>query len=515
MTIPNSEKDTIVIGSGIGGLACAAALAKCGRRILVLEQQAAAGGFTKSFSRHGFTWDVGVRHLGGVGPDSPSAAHLAWLSEGTLQMAPLGPVYETVHFPGGFEIQFSRPEQALRMDLKERFPASAAEIDAYFEALLEAEQAAHSMFTLRSLPHLLANLYSVWKLPAIKQWCGRTTGEVLDELIGDPKLRAVLASQWLDYGGLPHHASFGVHAAIIRSFLEGAFYPSGGAKAFAEKLIPVIEHAGGKVVLNARVEQLLVENNTVCGVRLADGATVRSPHVVSAAGVLVTVGRLLPEELRQSEWAREILSLEPSVCHLSLYLGLEGNIRAHGATLSNHSIYETWDPDASIWRNPFNSSAAPCCFVSFPSLKDPQHKPGERQKHTGDILVMVSWEAFREWENAWREGREDEYQRHKARIEQTLLKQFGRYFPKLVPLIRYHELATPLSTVHWHGSPHGAIYGVECTPRRFLSRSLDVVTPIAGLYLAGQDVVTPGVIGALNGGLLAAAAIDPRIFEHL
>lgn len=55
----------------------------------------------------------------------------------------------------------------------------------------------------------------------------------------------------------------------------------------------------------------------------------------------------------------------------------------------------------------------------------------------------------------------------------------------------------------------------KTTPKRFLSSSLGIKTPINRLYLAGQDVVTPGITGAMMGGLLAAAAIDRRIFRHI
>jgi all-trans-retinol 13,14-reductase len=48
--------DAIVIGSGIGGLACACALTRSGRKVLVLERDFAAGGLTQTFSREGFTW---------------------------------------------------------------------------------------------------------------------------------------------------------------------------------------------------------------------------------------------------------------------------------------------------------------------------------------------------------------------------------------------------------------------------------------------------------------------------
>jgi all-trans-retinol 13,14-reductase len=40
-------------------------------------------------------------------------------------------------------------------------------------------------------------------------------------------------------------------------------------------------------------------------------------------------------------------------------------------------------------------------------------------------------------------------------------------------------------------------------------------TPIPGLFLTGQDVVSPGVTGAMMGGVVAAACVQPRIFQRL
>ena len=41
--------------------------------------------------------------------------------------------------------------------------------------------------------------------------------------------------------------------------------------------------------------------------------------------------------------------------------------------------------------------------------------------------------------------------------------------------------------------------------------------PIEGLavLLAGQDALCPGIAGAMWGGMLCAAAIDPRVFRKL
>jgi phytoene dehydrogenase-like protein len=61
----------------------------------------------------------------------------------------------------------------------------------------------------------------------------------------------------------------------------------------------------------------------------------------------------------------------------------------------------------------------------------------------------------------------------------------------------------------------GAIYGLEATPRRFLSDALKIRTPIKGLYLSGRDVFTTGVVSAMMAGIYAAAAVEPRLFREL
>jgi all-trans-retinol 13,14-reductase len=511
----NVRWDAIVIGSGIGGLACAAALAKLDRRVLVLEQQHAVGGSTNSFSRHGYTWDVGLHYLSDLGPGLDAALPLAWLCDGPVEAFEFGETYDYVHLPDGFEIALTRPEAALKRRLKATFPDSAAQIDAYFSALREASNALTASFILRGLPGPLAPFYSALKRREIERWCGITVHDMLERTIADPRLRAVLGAQWCDYGGTPANASFGLHAKVARSFFNGAFYPVGGAAVIPQRIIPVVERAGGRVLVDARVEQILVERGAVAGVRTADGRAFRSGRVISDAGVLSTVGRLLPAAEREAAWAKELLSFAPSHSAVVMHLGLEGDIAAAGASVYNHWFYENWDQDANLWEDPFADGDSPMMFVSFPTLHDPHHDPGPRNKHTAGIIVMANADAFIGWMGDRDAAAQHAYREKKALLEAKLLAQFSRYFPRLAPLVDYYELSTPATFASYTSAPRGAIYGIEPTPRRFLSPNLGPRTPIAGLYFAGQDVVTPGVFGALVGGMLAAGAIDPRVLAHL
>ena len=60
--------DTIVIGSGAGGLTAAVALANSGQKVLVLEQHYLPGGWTHSFPLEGYQFSPGVHYLGELQP---------------------------------------------------------------------------------------------------------------------------------------------------------------------------------------------------------------------------------------------------------------------------------------------------------------------------------------------------------------------------------------------------------------------------------------------------------------
>jgi all-trans-retinol 13,14-reductase len=506
--------DTIVIGSGIGGLSCASALARYGHKVLVLEQHYAAGGLTQTFTRKGFTWDVGMHYLGEMGSGGLARRNFDWLSGGAIKMAPIEGAYDIIHFPGNFEIAFAGPAEVLKTSLKEKFPYSSGEIEAFFLLLRKMARVSFAPYKLRALPQPLRWIYSLWAAGILRKWWGRTTEDVLGEIIHDQKLRSVLTARWGDHGGQPEEGSFAIEARIINHFLDGAFYPEGGSRTFADSLIPVIRNAGGEVRVKSPVKEILVTNGRATGVRLEDGSEHHSRRVVSAVGARDTVQHLLPPHTRTAPWAQEILTFKPSLGHLCLYLGIEGDISAAGATAANHWIYESWDTNTAIWSNPA-ATDVPALFVSFPSLKDPKHVAGEKLRHTGQVITSANWEVFSEWEKSRHGDRPEGYRKLKQHIEEKMLLRFKHYFPKIASLIVYHELSTPLTMVHYVRRQQGASYGLENTPRRFLSRSLRMKTPVEGLYLAGQDVTSPGITGAMRGGMLAAAAIDPRIFRKL
>jgi all-trans-retinol 13,14-reductase len=503
--------DTIVIGSGMGGMTCAAMLARAGQRVLVLEQHYVPGGFTHAFKRPGYEWDVGVHAVGEVTRHTLTGRLLDHLSGGALRWASLGAAYDRFDFPDGVKIDFPDSPAAFRENLIEAFPGEEAAISGYLRQVREVAGAMRSYYMARLLPAKSGQIAELLLAGAAQRAFKTSTKSVLDSLTPNPRLKAVLASQWGYYGAPPSRSSFAIQALVCKHFMHGAYYPIGGSKMIARTLLQTVADAGGWTRIRADVRSIVIEAGRAVGVKMADGEVIKARRVISAAGAIATATRLLPESARSASWARSIAGLRPAPAHVCLYLGFRGDVRAAGAGAANRWFYETWDNEIESWaiEGEGPPPPAPVLYCSFPSLKDPLHEAGPGSRHTGEVVTFVPWERFAAWSGSRWQRRGEDYEALKERLKARLLAQFSEKMPALAPLIDHAELSTPLSTEHFVRPSRGSIYGIEPTPARFQNQHLRPRTPIPGLLMAGSDVATVGVIGAMMGGVLAAAAAEP------
>ena len=146
----------------------------------------------------------------------------------------------------------------------------------------------------------------------------------------------------------------------------------------------------------------------------------------------------------------------------------------------------------------------------FPSTKDNEWDQRFPGKSTAHIIAPVEHAWFENWAGTKLKKRGDAYLALKERLSEMLLGEMFKMFPQLADKVGFHELGTPLSNEHYLGVSYGESYGLAGNPARFRQRWLQPQTPIRGLYLTGQDIVSMGVMGAATGGLLTAIAVDPR-----
>lgn len=509
--------NAVVIGSGIGGLSAAAILAKEGRRVLVLERHYTAGGFTHSFTRRGYEWDVGIHYLGEVHrPHTELANWFSYISDDQLQWADMGEVYDKIIF--GQEIfEFHKGKENFISHLQQQFPAAADQqaIEDYVALLYDITRSARLYFAEKALPGAVS-----WALGGLLRrkflhLASQTTLQVLQSITNNAKLIGVLTGQYGDYGLTPAKSSFAIHAMVAKHFLNGGSFPAGGCSRIAETVAEVIAKAGGCVLTNAEVEEIIIHKNEAVGVRLAGGAEIRCPLVISNAGILNTYNRLLPPQTAQQFGLQgQAQQVQPSVGHVGLYLGFKKTAEELGLGKANLWIYPEngYNHDANLnnyLQNP-DEAPFPLTFISFPSAKDPDWQNRYPGTATIDIITVAPYHWFAKWENTRWKKRGEDYNNWKEQITQRLLQVLYQYEPQLQQHLDYHELSTPLSTQHFSNYAFGELYGIDHTPQRFGLKFLRPQTAIKNLYLSGQDIVSAGIGGALTGGVLAASAILKR-----
>jgi all-trans-retinol 13,14-reductase len=504
-----NDYDVIVVGSGIGGLTCAALLSKLGRKVCVLEQHYTAGGFTHSYEREGFEWDVGVHYIGEVHkPHNQMRRLFDVISDGQLQWAPMDPCYDRIVI-GGRRYDFIAGRDNFAAELKKHFPQESGAIDRYIELVMKVARAMPRFFAGQAMPAPLARAYATVRDRLVPGEMLRSTREVLESLTQDQELIGVLTGQWGDYGLPPSQASFLIHAVLVKHYFAGGNYPVGGSWQMAATILPVIRAGGGEVFTYARVRQLLVEDGRCTGVVMDNGDPLRAPRVISSVGARLTFGQLLPEPERVKHgYAEKLARVRASFASLTLFLGFNGSAAELKLPKTNLWIYASPDHDATLARYMADPEAPfPLVYVSFPSAKDPRwerHYPG---KSTVQVITGARYDWFEKWRGTTWQQRGSDYETFKARLTQRLLAELYRQMPQLEGKLAFAELATPLSTEWFHLYDRGEIYGLDHDAERFRQRWLHPVTPVKGLYLTGQDIVTAGVGGALMGGMMTTSTM--------
>ena len=521
---PSLAPDVIVIGSGIAALTLASLLAQLRRqRVLVLERHFQPGGFTHQFSRGKYHWDVGLHYVGEMEKNSNTRQIFDLVTRSQVDWARLPEPFERFSYPG-FEFDVYGDPQRYTADLIERFPHERAAIFTYFKDLKRAARALNYATLETNTRGLLRLMMTIGRL-----WTGRhlsaTTKDYLLARFRDPMLRAILASQWGDYGLPPAASAFPVHAIIAHHYRNGAFYPVGGAGGIAGNVRKIVEEAGGQFLLRREVTEIIIENGRAVGVRAMAAGThreeYRAPIIVSDAGAATTYLRLLPEShsLPFRNELRQFVQQHPPAAHACLYVGFSADPRTIGIKGGNLWIYQDADHDASFARRTvaLEKGSPEQAYVSFPSLRDPQ-----AVAHTAEIITFADYDQFARWHDQPWLHRDEAYRQFKERIADGLLRLVESRLPGFSSLVAQRELSTPVTSEHFTGHQRGAIYGLNGFAGGFKRGTrawTHVRTPIPGLYLTGVDTFNvAGIVAGMMSGVVTLNALPggpsfPSVFR--
>ncbi|MCX7609026.1 MAG: NAD(P)/FAD-dependent oxidoreductase [Anaerolineales bacterium] len=503
------DYDVVVIGSGAGGLTAAVALAQAGKKVLVLEQHDRPGGWTHSFTLQGYRFSPGVHYIG----DLQEGGGLRRIYDGLgvsqdLTFCELNPNGYDHIVIGERRIDFPKGREQLIETLKRHFPHEAEGIDGYFRDMFAM------MEGLRALGSLDKPISAAKGLTNLLKWARATGADLLEAHIHDPLLRGVLSGQAGDHGLPPSRVSAFMHAGITYHYLEGAYYPQGGAFALPRAFVRALKRAGGELRLKSRVQRILLEGKRVLGVKLASGEDIRASIVISNADPEVTFGQLIGREALSPRLRRKLDGLTYSTSCLSLFFATDMDLRAAGLDSGNFWYYDHADVDRiyadGLTDALLHQETPPGMFLTVTTLKDPSkmhHHGPTAGHHTCEAFAFVSYDAFVRWAKSQPGARPADYQALKEDLAWRMVRGLEKRIPGLSQRIVFWSLGTPLTNEHYLNATRGNLYGIEKSPSQVGPLGFTVRTEFDGLFLCGASTTSHGVAGATSSGLEAAKAV--------
>ncbi|KAF7842797.1 prolycopene isomerase, chloroplastic [Senna tora] len=510
------EADVVVIGSGIGGLSCAALLARYQQDVLLLESHDLPGGAAHSFDIKGYKFDSGPSLFSGLQSRGPQANPLAQVLDALGESLPCA-TYDSwmVYIPEGEFLSRIGPTEFFKDLEKYASPNAVREWKKLLDAILPLSGAAMALPPLsirgdlgvistagaRYAPSLLKSFIQMGPQGALGATkLLRPFSEIIDSLeLKDPFIR-----NWVDLlsfllAGVKTNGI--LSAEMIYMFAEWykpgccLEYPLDGSAAIVDALVRGLKKFGGRLSLNSHVENIVVENDRAIGVKLRSGQFIRAKKAVVSNASMWDTLKLLPKEAVPKSYAERINKTPQCESFMHLHLGFdaEGIRKDLGI---HHIVVNDWERGVDADQN--------VVLISVPSVLSPNlAPPGKHVLHA----YMPGTEPFELWEGLDR--RSPEYRNLKAARSEVMWKAVER---ALGPGFSRDKcevklVGSPLTHQRFLRRNRGT-YGpaIEAGKGTFPGHS----TPIPQLYCCG-DSTFPGIgvpAVAASGAIVANSLVS-------
>ena len=498
----NNER-IAVIGGGLGGLAAACTLAARGHDVTVLERADWLGGKAAVLNRDGFRFDMGPTIV-----TLPSVLRKIFQEanrrlEDYLEMVELDPQWRCM-FDDGASLDLVPNLEEMQTHLDE-FTQNNPRVRKGYGEFMRISKRLHEVsdrfFFWKSVGSIrdtfdASTTFSLDVLSDVLSLrMGRTVAGMVRKCVPESRV-AQMIDHFTQYVGSSPDASPAVLCGIAHmQTSEGIWYPIGGTRAIPEALIRLGTELGVQYRTNADVEECLVENGRVTGVRLADGETVRASTVVSNSDTVKTHQELIGGEAERRFMARR--KYEPACSGVVLYLGLK---RRYDQLLHHNFIFSR-DPHEEfqyIYRKG-EPAPDPTCYVCAPAVSEPEVAPEGCEA----LYVLVHTPYIRS---------HHDWKRMLPEYRQTILEKLKNTagMEDIEEQIACESHLTPEDIARRYNAPYGAIYGLA-SHGRFMggfkpaNRSPDV----DGLYFAGGSAHPgPGMPMVMMSGWIAGDTVD-------
>lgn len=294
--------DVIVIGAGPGGTTAASLLANDGKKVLLIDKNSKPGGRMITINRDGFAYELFPincvpcrnsaferlsRELGKDSLVKPIYNDESGGGVGTLLFEGKDGVIRKLFMHGGFSPQMMAD---LGAESEEDFK-QVGEMFKKFATMPESE--IDRLYNISAMDYM----DGIEGIPAgVYTFFLATFGEGMFEMTSDK---------------VPAAEMIKMFQQVIKD--GGGRYYEKGIGHFFEIMASTVEENGGKLLMNTRISSIDVSDGKVCGVTTDIGIQYTAPVVISSAGIRQTILKLVGEKYFDDNYVQQVKGYESNL----------------------------------------------------------------------------------------------------------------------------------------------------------------------------------------------------------
>jgi phytoene dehydrogenase-like protein len=520
--VASNNYDVIVIGGGHNGLTNAAYLARAGKKVLVLERRHVLGGAAVTEEVFpGFKFSVCSYVVSLLRPeiirdlDLPRHGLEILPLDGTFTPMPNGDYLWRVNDHGKTRRELARHSK-LDAEAYEEFGKAMQAMCRFVKPILSMVPPDPTTLDPRELMKLMflgrrfQGLSSEDKYNQV-QLMTMSAIDFLDQWFETDVLKATMSASGI-IGTFLGVRSPGTAYVLLHHYMgeiDGAFrswgFARGGTGAISNAIAEAAREAGAEIRTQSPVARIMVKNNRVEGVVLANGDEIRADVVSSGVDPRLTFTKFIEEQHLPAEFLEDIkrYKFRGSSGKVNIALDALPDFKClpgpghhlRGAISISPSVeyMERAYDDAKYG----NFSRRPYVDMVIPSLTDPSVAPPG--KHVMSCFVQYAPYKLRPGLN-WDDQREA--------FGNTVIDTIAEYAPNIRNIIINKQVLTPLDLEREFGLSEGNIFQGELSLEQlfFLRPAPGYAqfrTPIKNLYMCGSATHPGGGIMGAPGRLAA------------
>ena len=492
-----NKKEIVILGTGLGGLLCAAILSKHQYHVTLLEKNKQLGGSLQGYGVDGMLFEPAVHYVGSF--DQGQTLYKIFNYLGLIDQLSLKKLndncFDLIKIQNK-EFPLAQGYKNFIKQLAVHFPHQKEQIELFFNDVKK---------TCKHFPLYFLKKKSPYDKKSVLHY---SLKQKLDEYLQDKTLKNILTGNHLLFASEETTTPFYIYALIINSYIESSWKFDKGSSQLIKALEKFIKNHHGKIVKNCNINYIKEKDGKIEYFQNEEGIKYYADYYISNIHPSKTF-EILDTAIIKKISKKRIANLPNTQAAIMVNITLNKKCIKY----KNYNIH--YHREENIWKDLIDMPTEANTYIpNSYGIFFYQDRHDVEYANRLSILCYMNFDFFKKWEKTYnintkpaQSSRSASYFKFKNDISKKIIDEVEKVIPELKKAVSKVDVCTPLTYRDYLNIPNGSMYGIKKDIHHLEQLTFSTKTKIQNLYLTAQNINMHGVLGVAITSILTSSEI--------